>query len=158
MPGLDTNSSSYHKAVAYAQPSFQAVSNKRQRSKGGSDYIRVAQGTTLAFPNSTEQVSGNIFTISVSYMNLILFSAAASSSSSAAASSVLGQARSLVKNISTSKSERALVKAEADLRSELDITLSRVNYLLQYFDLIKAQHIQVLKDLHVVEGFVTPTD
>ena len=74
---------------------------------------------------------------------LILSVAAASSSSSAAVSAVLDQARILVSNISiSSKSERALVKAEADLRSELDITISRIHYLLQYFDLIKVQHFK----------------
>lgn len=83
----------------------------------------------------------------------MIFIAAAASSSSAVSASILEKAHGLVSNVSVSpKSECALVKQEADLRSELDITMNRLHYLLQYFDLIQAQHIQVLKDLHLVDN------
>lgn len=88
-----------------------------------------------------------------SYNSLVSYLAAASSSSSPAATEIIHKAKDLVHNISLSpKSERGLIKQESDLRSELDVTINRVHYLLQYFDLLKAQHVQVLKELHVAEG------
>ncbi|KAJ3926089.1 MAG: hypothetical protein NXY57DRAFT_1030105 [Lentinula lateritia] len=134
-PIVESNDASKAQAVHYAKKGFEET-RKRQRSGVGSEYINIAPGTSLAFPNSSAQVA-----------------AAASSSSSPAATEIIHKAKDLVHNISLSpKSERGLIKQESDLRSELDVTINRVHYLLQYFDLLKAQHVQVLKELHVAEG------
>ncbi|KAJ3911813.1 hypothetical protein F5877DRAFT_72895, partial [Lentinula edodes] len=134
-PIVESNDASKAQAVHYAKKGFEET-RKRQRSGAGSEYINIAPGTSLAFPNSSAQVA-----------------AAASSSSSPAATEIIHKAKDLVHNISLSpKSERGLIKQESDLRSELDVTINRVHYLLQYFDLLKAQHVQVLKELHVAEG------
>lgn len=60
VPGLDLHSSSYVKAVAYAKAGFEEIQRKRQRSSTRSDYIKVAEGTTLAFPNSAAQINGEL--------------------------------------------------------------------------------------------------
>jgi hypothetical protein len=154
VPGLDLSSNAYVKAVAYAKAGFDEIQRKRQRSGTGSEYIQVPEGTFLAFPNSSAQLAGKFSIVILAHRLFISLSfAAASSSSSGMAATILDKATGLVSNISSSpKSERGLVKQEADLRSELDVTISRLNYLLQYFDLIQVQHAQVLKELHVVEG------
>lgn len=87
------------------------------------------------------------------------FIAAASSATSSGASAIINRSRDLVNSGDPiSVTEHSLIKKEADLRSEIDITVNRLHFLLQYFDILKDQHIKVLKDLHVAEGSTTAAD
>jgi hypothetical protein len=153
VPGLDTKSYAYFKAVAYAKAGFEEAQRKCQRVNTSAGYIQVSSGTTLALPNSSAQLAGMYFYHCLCYSRALTpsFLAAASSSTSPAVLSITNRAQELVNSASSSKSERALVKQEADLRSELDVTVNRIHYLLQYFDLLCAQHIKVLQELHVAE-------
>ncbi|KAJ3779831.1 hypothetical protein GGU10DRAFT_381689 [Lentinula aff. detonsa] len=136
VPGLDPDSRALYKAVSYAKKGF-AESRKRHRvSESGLDYISMPDHTKLAFATSTAHLN-----------------AAASSVAGPSSMEVLDRALDLVDQVTpTSSTEASLVKQEADLRAELQVTISRITYLLQFFDLLKAQHVQVLQALHVSEG------
>ncbi|KAJ3720247.1 hypothetical protein DFJ43DRAFT_1042602 [Lentinula guzmanii] len=136
-PIAESNNSTRAQAVHFVKRRYEEA-RKRQRSVAGLDYINAAAGSSLAFPNSVAQIT-----------------AASSSATSSSAVEITDKAKSLVSNISiSSKSERGLIKQESDLHSELDVTINRLHYLLQYFDLVKAQHVQVLKDLHLAGSSV----
>ncbi|KAJ3792362.1 hypothetical protein GGU11DRAFT_750134 [Lentinula aff. detonsa] len=136
-PIAESNNSTRAQAVHFVKRGYEEA-RKRQRSVAGLDYINAAAGSSLAFPNSVAQIT-----------------AASSSATSSSAVEITDKAKSLVSNISiSSKSERGLIKQESDLHSELDVTINRLHYLLQYFDLVKAQHVQVLKDLHLAGSSV----
>ena len=64
----------------------------------------------------------------------------------------MSRASVLTNNISLSgQSERALAKQEAELKSELDITVHRIHYLLQFYDILKEQHAKLVNTLHSAE-------
>ncbi|KAJ3751798.1 hypothetical protein EV360DRAFT_75915 [Lentinula raphanica] len=136
VPGLDPDSRELYKAVHFAKKGFEE-SRKRQRTSGsGLDYINMPDRTKLAFATSATHLN-----------------AAASSVAGPSSMEILDRAANLVDHVTPSAfTEASLVKQEADLRSELQVTISKISYLLQFFDLVKTQHIQVLQALHVAEG------
>ncbi len=55
-------------------------------------------------------------------------------------------------------SKRALVKKEAELRSELDLTVHKIHFLLGYFALVKEEHKATLNEIHNAEMPIPDTD
>ncbi|KAF5372715.1 hypothetical protein D9757_009793 [Collybiopsis confluens] len=108
-------------------------SRKRLRTD---EYLAVSEDNSLAFPNSKEQLT-----------------AAASSSTGAASSSILDKAAALADHRSSSStiSEAALARQEADIRAELDVLIHKISYLLSFFEILKDAHVKVLKELHISE-------
>ncbi|KAF5338100.1 hypothetical protein D9757_015442 [Collybiopsis confluens] len=131
VPGLDTSSLSYSKAVETVQKAD--GSRKRLRTD---EYLAVSEDNSLAFPNSKEQLT-----------------AAASSSTGAASSSILDKAAALADHRTSSStiSEAALARQEADIRAELDVLIHKISYLLSFFEILKDAHVKVLKELHISE-------
>lgn len=148
VPGLDTSSLSYSKAVETVQKAD--GSRKRLRTD---EYLAVSEDNSLAFPNSKEQLTGKLFFSFLSDFSHIFHLAAASSSTGAASSSILDKAAALADHRSSSStiSEAALARQEADIRAELDVLIHKISYLLSFFEILKDAHVKVLKELHISE-------
>ncbi|KAJ3779808.1 hypothetical protein GGU10DRAFT_370244, partial [Lentinula aff. detonsa] len=136
VPGLSPDSRELYKAVLFAKKGFEGSRKRQRASDSGLNYINKPDRTKLAFATSTAHLN-----------------AAASSVAGPSSMDIMDRASHLVDQVTPAAfTEASLVKQEADLRAELQVTTSRISYLLQFFDLLKAQHVKVLQALHVAEG------
>ncbi|KAJ3742624.1 hypothetical protein DFH05DRAFT_1527195 [Lentinula detonsa] len=135
-PVIESTDSTKAQAVHFAKKGFEGSRKRQRASESGLSYINKPDRTKLAFATSSTHLN-----------------AAASSVAGPSSMDIMDRASHLVDQVTPAAfTEASLVKQEADLRAELQVTTSRISYLLQFFDLVKAQHVKVLQALHVAEG------
>ncbi|KAF9066548.1 hypothetical protein BDP27DRAFT_1449664 [Rhodocollybia butyracea] len=110
----------------------EAAKKKPKLNHPKDDYTTLGKGSTLAFSNSADRLA-----------------ASASSVVGPAAASTISVAHNMVGKPTLVATEASLIQKEAHFRGEIDVTVSKIQLLLNYLEVVTQGHVKALNDLHI---------
>jgi hypothetical protein len=81
--------------------------------------------------------------------SLFYLTASASSVVGPAAASTISVAHNMVGKPTLVATEASLIQKEAHFRGEIDVTVSKIQLLLDYLEVVTQGHVKALNDLHI---------